>query len=118
MTASGRTTWALRNVYLYVVCLITLVMIIFASVSFVRAVVGLVYPDPGYYSPLPRAQDGTDMYDPAEYQKMQDNQRDQAMRQGVLSLVGNGAMLLLAGPLYVYHWRKIERESRSPGAAS
>jgi hypothetical protein len=35
----------------------------------------------------------------------------------VLSLVGNGAMLLLAGPLYLYHWRKIEHEvvpSRAP----
>jgi hypothetical protein len=31
-------------------------------------------------------------------------------RYAVLSLVGNAAMLFIAGPLYIYHWRKIEVE--------
>ncbi|MHB0877193.1 MAG: hypothetical protein ACYC5O_14240 [Anaerolineae bacterium] len=113
-----KNTWSLRNVYLYVVCLITLVMVIFASVSFVRAVVGLIYPDPGYYNLMPRSIDGTSDYDPADLERAQQNQRDQSMRQVVLSLVGNGAMLLLAGPLYVYHWRKIEREVAPPSSAA
>ena len=47
MAAQDRLT--LRNVYLYLVCLITLVVSIFAAVQLVRSVVGLVYPDPGTY---------------------------------------------------------------------
>ncbi len=34
----------LRNAYLYLVCLITLVVSLFAAVSLVRSVVGLAYP--------------------------------------------------------------------------
>ena len=100
----------MRNLYLYVVCLITLVMVIFSAVSLVRALVGLAYPDPGYYVMIPKPVGGGVDFDSAEYAKQQESQRQQSMRQTVLSLVGNGAMLLMAGPLYVYHWRKIERE--------
>ena len=105
-----RATWSLRNLYLYVVCLITLVMVIFSAVSLVRSLGGLIYPDPGYYVMISKPVQGGADFDAAEYEMQQENQRQQSMRQTVLSVVGNGAMLLLAGPLYVYHWRKIERE--------
>ena len=54
VSASDRLT--LRNVYLYLVCLITLVVSIFAAVSLVRSAVALIYPDPaayGYYGYFP-----------------------------------------------------------------
>ncbi len=37
-------------------------------------------------------------------------QAQQSKRQAVLGLVGGAAMLVVAGPLYIYHWRKIETE--------
>ena len=52
--AADRLT--LRNVYLYLVCLITLVVSLFAAVSLVRSTVGLFYPDPGYYGYYPYEQ--------------------------------------------------------------
>jgi hypothetical protein len=106
-----KNAWSLRNVYLYVVCLITLVMVIFSSVNLVRAAVELIYPDPGYYTPAIVSPDGKGSVDPAEIEKQQAYGRRQATRSAVLNLVGSAAMLLLAGPLYVYHWRKIERET-------
>ncbi|MFP5372439.1 MAG: hypothetical protein ACLGI3_17055, partial [Actinomycetes bacterium] len=39
----------LCNAYLYLVCLITLVVSLFAAGSLVRSAVGIFYPDPGYY---------------------------------------------------------------------
>lgn len=48
MTAQDRTN--LRSGYLYLVCLITLVMVIFAAVNGVRNVVELAYPDPGAHA--------------------------------------------------------------------
>ncbi|MRR12229.1 hypothetical protein EG835_07135 [bacterium] len=100
--------WSLRNIYLYLVCLITLIMVIVATVGLVRSTVELVYPDPGYYSePIKEGADGrTEEQIEAERKYQEESSR----RYAILNLVGNGAMLLVAGPLYIYHWRKIEVE--------
>ncbi len=104
--ASSR--WSLRNIYLYLVCLITLIMVIVAAVGLVRSTVELVYPDPGYYYSGPIEKEGARTE--ADIKAEQEAQEEQSRRQAVLNLVGNGAMLLVAGPLYIYHWRKIEVE--------
>ena len=105
--ASSR--WSLRNIYLYLVCLITLIMVIVAVVGLVQNTVRLLYPEVGYYysEPVKEGADGMTAADIAKQQKL-DQQR--AQQQAVYNLVGNIAMLLVAGPLYVYHWRKIEVE--------
>jgi hypothetical protein len=114
-----KNAWSLRNVYLYVVCLITLVMVIFSTVNLVRAGVELAYPDPGYYYAKPTviSPPGKDGVDPAEIEMQQAYGRLQAVRYAVINLVGSAAMLLLAGPLYLYHWRKIERETVAPNVS-
>jgi hypothetical protein len=103
----------LRNVYLYLVCLVTLVMSIFAAVSLVRSTVELLYPDPGFYAYGPDKEPGISEQ---EQQRRERAARDSQRRQAVLSLVGSGTLLLLAGPLYAYHWRRVQRElpARSP----
>ena len=109
---SVHSTWSLRNLYLYLVCLITLIMVIFSSVNLVRSVIELAYPDPGYYFAVPISPDVKTPIDQAQLEQQQrDNQRQQATRNSVLSLVGSGTMLLVAGPLWIYHWRKIERKT-------
>jgi hypothetical protein len=103
--------WNLRNLYLYLVCLVTLVISIFAAVQFVRSAVELVYPDPGYYGFEPAKDSGMSEEEIArQRQAAEDSQR----RNAVLGLVGSGTTLLITGPLYLYHWRRIEREL--PGA--
>ena len=109
MTGQDRTT--LRSAYLYLVCLITLVMVIFAAVSAVRNTVGLLYPDPGSYAFEP-------VYGPEGKEELSDEQRDDRehafqeaeRRRAVLGLVGAGTLLLLAGPAYLYHWRRVQAE--------
>ena len=109
MTVQDRTN--LRSVYLYLVCLITLVMVIFAAVSAVRNTVGLLYPDPGSFAYEP-------VYGPEGQEELTDEQRDEReeafqdaeRRRAVLGLVGAGTMLLLAGPAYLYHWRRVQAE--------
>jgi hypothetical protein len=98
----------LRNVYLYLVCLVTLVISIFAAVSLVRSTVELLYPDPGYYAySAPDKQSGVS---DEERERQEQASRDSQRRQAVLSLVGSGTLLLLSGPLYAYHWRRVQRE--------
>jgi hypothetical protein len=109
MTIQDRTN--LRSVYLYLVCLITLVMLIFAAVSAVRNAVGLLYPDPGAFAYEP-------VFGPEGQEEITDEQRDERAqafqeaerRRSVIGLVGAGTMLGLAGPAYVYHWRRVQAE--------
>ncbi len=111
MTAQDRLT--LRNVYLYLVCLITLVVSIFAAVQLVRSAVGLAYPDPGYYGyygyPPPVDESGQEISE-EELRRQEEIARDSQRRNEVLGLVGSGTTLLIAGPLYLYHWRRVQAE--------
>jgi Ca2+/Na+ antiporter len=102
--------WSLRNIYLYLVCLITLIMVIVGSVGVVRGVVELVYPDPYVSYERPVIEKGEDGMSEEEWERQQKLSVDSSRRYAILSLVGNGALVLIAGPLYVYHWRKIEVE--------
>jgi len=82
--------------------------VIVATVGLVRSTVELLYPDPGYYTE-PAKVDGEGLSE-EEIEKQREYQEASSRRYAVLGLVGNAAMLLVAGPLYVYHWRKIEVE--------
>lgn len=111
MTAQDRTN--LRSGYLYLVCLITLVMVIFAAVSGVRNVVELAYPDPGAHAFEPAyGPEGREALSPEERRDQQQAFRDSQRRQAVIGLVGSAAMLLIAGPAYLYHWRRVQDEVR------
>lgn len=103
----------LRSAYLYLVCLITLVMMIFAAVSAVRNIVQLAYPDPSPFAYEPAyGPDGKEELDPEERQRQEEAVRDSQRHQAVLGLVGSGTTLLIAGPAYLYHWRRVQSESR------
>jgi hypothetical protein len=111
----------LRNAYLYLVCLITLVVSLFAAVQFVRSAVGIFYPDPGYYGYYP-GDPGDPSVTAEEELARQEIAEDAQRRQEILSLVGAGTTLLIAGPLYVYHWRRVQaelppRSAQEPAAA-
>ena len=115
MATQDRLT--LRNVYLYLVCLITLVVSLFAAVQLVRSAVGIFYPDPGYYGYYPTGPDGGPVSREEELAH-RDFAENAQRRQEILDVVGAGTTLLIAGPLYVYHWRRVQAElpqSERPG---
>lgn len=111
--------FTLRNMYLYLVCLITLVISIFAAVNLVRSTVELLYPDPGYYGYVPRCAESKpgQACTPAEeaafaveQKRIEKLTRDSQRRQAVLSIVGSATTLAIAVPVYIYHWRRIQEE--------
>jgi len=113
MMAGNR--WSLRSIYLYLVCPITLIMVIVGAATAVRAVVDLVYPDPGYYMERPIDEDGEPIYSEEEWERQQSVQRESTLRYAILSLAGSLSYVFIAGPLYVYHWRKIGGELDEAG---
>lgn len=104
-----RDRLVLRNIYLYLVCLISLVITIFAAVNLVSALVELLYPDPGYpfYEPVKNAAS-----DPADTVARVAAALNSARRQSILALVSAGTTLLIAVPVYFYHWRRVQRENK------
>jgi len=102
MSVQERLT--LRNVYLYLVCLITLIIAIFAAVSLVRNTVELLYPDP-YYGGFAPVKPG--LVEDVESRRLAEESQQ---RQAVLGLVSAGTTLLITGPLYAYHWRRVQTE--------
>lgn len=112
MAAQERFT--LRNLYLYLVCLITLVIAIFSAVSLIRNIVELVYPSPGFEfaAPAPPGDRGSTGETEAQRERRLKAERQAQQRESVLGLVGSGTTLLIVGPLYAYHWRKVQAEVR------
>lgn len=99
----------LRNVYLYLICLVTLIISIFAAVNLVRSAVALAYPDPGWYGyEVPPGEEGE--ISEEERERQEERARDSQRRHDVLEVVGSATTLLIAGPLYVYHWRRVQSE--------
>ena len=106
---AAQERFSLRNVYLYLVCLITLVVSLFAAVNLVQSTVGLLYPDPGYYGLYEPLGNGNDLNE-AEIARQEELAQDSQRRQEVLGIVSSATTLLIAVPLYVYHWRRVQSE--------
>jgi hypothetical protein len=92
----SRIDW--RSLYLYAVCLITLMVCLFSLVSFIRSGVNVAYPDPAYVDPYATAPK-------VDSAVIAEQVKDQNQRQAVKSMIDSVTTLIIAGPLYVYHWR-------------
>ena len=92
----SRIDW--RSLYLYAVCLITLMVCLFSLVSFIRSGVNVAYPDPAYVDPYATAPK-------VDSAVIAEQVKDQNQRQAVKSMIDAVTTLIIAGPLYVYHWR-------------
>ncbi|MCV2490870.1 hypothetical protein OF117_16060 [Geodermatophilus sp. YIM 151500] len=99
----------IRSLYLYLVCLVTLVITIFATVNLVRGVVEVAYPDPGYFGYVAPVE-GEPAPSEAEIRRQEELAERSQRRQAVLGLVGSGTTLLIAAPVYLYHWRRVQSE--------
>jgi hypothetical protein len=94
-----------RSLYLYAVCLVTLLVVIFSTVALVNALVNLAFPDPAYIDPYAKAENAPD---PALLQQQEDNSQRQALKNVVTTF----STIAIAGPVYIYHWRQARKTSR------
>ena len=112
--------WQLKNIYLYLVCFVTLMMIIFGLISFLQNVVNYFVPvryanyltlmdiEQEYLNssrevpPLEELEAIRDSRN-AQEEQLKKNDRIYTLR----SLVGSLAVWLIPLPFYQYHWRKI-----------
>ena len=100
-----------RNLYLYLVSFVTLMMILGGIIFTVQNITDVVFPTNYFTEGMPYEKSGNlsveekEAYD--ENQKViQENRRMDSKKNVVKSI----AVVAVAFPTFVYHWRKIEKE--------
>ncbi len=92
-----------RSLYLYAVCLITLLVVLFSVVSLVNGLVNVIFPDPTY----------VDIYAPSGATKASAAaiaaQDAASQRRALKGMFTAFTTIAIAAPLYLYHWRETKR---------
>ncbi|HHX73630.1 MAG TPA: hypothetical protein GX699_01850 [Firmicutes bacterium] len=113
--------WTLDQLYFYLVCFVMLITVIVGVINLVQAGVDLLLPVPeagiDYYAPkeirneLYSRSTLPDEIIEQELKAQQEFRQKQAQRQNLASalarLLRGAAQILIAVPIYLYHWRKI-----------
>ncbi|MFZ9909078.1 MAG: hypothetical protein ACO3EN_06370 [Candidatus Nanopelagicales bacterium] len=97
MQKTTLTDW--RSLYLYAVCLICIVTIIFTTFSLVDNIMRLVYPVPAYIDPYMSQPIKVDL------ELLKEQQAQTEFRNGITGLIGNITALIVVIPLFLVHWR-------------
>lgn len=92
------------SLYIYVVCLVTLLTCLFSLVSVVRGIVDALWPDPGYFDPYSVPKDSALSPD-----QIKENLTENNQRQALKGIVNSLTTLIIAGPIYLLHWHLARR---------
>jgi hypothetical protein len=87
----------IRVIYLYLVCLISLFLIVGAIISSVNYFAQYFFPTNSY-----------SYYSVVERKLEMENDKIENLRNGISSL----ALLAVSTPLFIYHWKKVESERK------
>lgn len=109
--------WDIRRIYLYLVSFATLMMMIVGTVQFLQGIVNISYPQPGptyseiemKYSPNDNVKKPT----PEELKERATAERAQQRYYEIRSMINNLILFLVALPVYLYHWRKIQTSEQA-----
>jgi len=94
-----------RSLYLYAVCLVTLLVVLFSTVALVNSIVDFAFPDPTYIDPYAAKEN---VPDPALLQQQEENSQRQALK----NIFTTFTTMAIATPVYLYHWRQARKTSR------
>ena len=84
-----------RSLYLYAICLITLLVCLFSVVIVIRKGVSFIYPDPGYFDPNSPATKNT-------LELARTNELRQSHHNSIIGMVDGFTTLIVSAPIYFY----------------
>ena len=102
----------LRNIYLYLVCFVTLMMILFGIIFTVQNTTDLIFPTNNYYYPPEKIGGNLTEEDKKRYDEMEKTNKANQENQNKKNVVKSIAVVLVALPTFAYHWKKIEKEKK------
>ena len=93
---NDRVDW--RSLYLYAVCLITLLVVLFSTISLINSIMNAIFPDPAYIDVYanPESKPSVELL-----AQQEENNQVRAFK----SIFTTFTTIAIAGPLYLYHWR-------------
>lgn len=114
-----RLKWGIDQLYFYVVCFVMLITIIVGIISLVQAGIDLLLPVPNsarYEMPKPAPSGYPNSTLPQEIIERELNMQQEqntiqnkqnSFHTGMTRILGGLAQIIIALPVYLYHWRKI-----------
>jgi hypothetical protein len=93
-----------RSLYLYAVCLITLLVVLFSTVSLINSIMNAVFPDPAYIDVYAKPENAPSA---ALLAQQEENNQIQALKNIFTSFT----TIAIAAPLYLYHWRQTKKSA-------
>jgi len=91
-----------RSLYLYAVCLITLLVVLFSTVGLIGSIMNAVFPDPVYIDVYAKPEN-------APSPELLNQQKENNQIQALKSIFSSFTTIAIAAPLYLYHWRMTKR---------
>ena len=95
-----RVDW--RSLYLYAVCLITLLVVLFSTVALINAIMNAVFPDPAYIDVYTKPEN-------APSAELLAQQEEGNQIRAIKSIFTSFSTVAIALPLYLYHWRWVRK---------
>ena len=93
-----------RSLYLYAVCLITLLVVLFSTVALINAIMNAVFPDPAYIDVYAKPEN---VPSAALLAQQEENNQIQAIK----NIFSSFTTIAIAAPLYLYHWRQTKKSA-------
>ena len=97
---NDRVDW--RSLYLYAVCLITLLVVLFSTVALINSIMNAVFPDPAYIDVYTKPENA-----PSAELLAQQEKSNQI--RAIKSIFTSFSTVAIALPLYLYHWRWVRK---------
>jgi hypothetical protein len=97
-----RVDW--RSLYLYAVCLITLLVVLFSTVALINSIMNAVFPDPAYIDVYAKPENM-----PSAELIAQQDENNQI--RSIKSIFTSFTTIAIAAPLYLYHWRQTKKSA-------
>lgn len=101
----------LRSIYLYLVSFVSLMMILMGVIFTVQNITDVMFPTNYYYEMYPAEKTGD--LSKEEQQKYEENQKryyENTIIESKKNVAKSVAVVIVALPTFVYHWRKVEKE--------
>lgn len=101
----------LRNVYLYLVSFVTLIMILLGTIFTVQNITDVIFPTNYYYDVTPAEKfDSLSETEKKAYEESQKRAETNRQLENKKNVAKSVSVVVVALPAFIYHWRKIERE--------
>lgn len=93
-----------RSLYLYAVCLITLLVVLFSTVALINAIMNAVFPDPAYIDVYAKPKN-------APSAELLAQQEENNQIQAIKNIFTSFTTIAIAAPLYLYYWRQTKKSA-------